>query len=62
MMSNPNFPKKTRAMLIERGTTLTRWAREQGYSVKTAHKAVRGERNGPKSYALLQELKRFLAA
>lgn len=41
--------KTVRGMCLIRGTTLTHWLRDQGYSTDTAFNALQGRRHGPVS-------------
>lgn len=45
-----------RSNLIKKEVTLAEFARRHGYSINTVHKAMRGERNGPKSIEILDKL------
>lgn len=45
-----------RARLIEKGTTLSGWAREYGYPLTTVYGAARGERSGVKATHIRKQL------
>lgn len=48
-----------RARLIERGTTLRRFAMENGLPVRSVYSAARGDRAGVKSVYILKKLEDF---
>ena len=50
--------KDVRALLVQRGTSLAAFCRDQGFTRQAVTLAVSGRRNGPKSRALMV---RFLA-
>jgi len=48
-----------RARLIEKGTTINRWAHENGYPFTTAYGAARGLRAGVKATHIRKHLEQF---
>jgi gp16 family phage-associated protein len=58
-MSNKEFTNQVRGVLIQRGTTLSAWARAEGLNVKTVFAAVYGQRNGRLSKHIRAKLRRI---
>lgn len=50
-------PNPITARLRLKGYSLTAFAAERGYSLRTVKAAVRGEKNGPKSKAILADIR-----
>lgn len=48
--------RSIRASLVLRGTSLTRWSRENGYSPSNVRKALLGDWTGPKAEELVRRL------
>ena len=52
--------REVRAAFVFRGSSLSGWARKNGYSAELASMAVRGLRSGPLSRRIVAEVKREL--
>lgn len=50
-----------RADLLRKGYSLSAWARRHKVSKDTAHAAITGRRNGPKTLKVLAKIERFLS-
>lgn len=53
---SPSLYNIVRAGFVAQGTTLNSWCIAQGINRQTAEKALRGDRHGPKSRAVLEQL------
>lgn len=51
-----------RAHFIKKGSSLTEWARKNGFTDQLVFYAVRGQRSGPTALRILEALKKELAA
>jgi hypothetical protein len=60
-MSNKEFTNRVRGALIQRGTTLSEWARRKGYNVKTVFSAVYFQRNSKLSRRIRARLEKEVA-
>jgi len=48
--------QQARSAMILRGTSLNRWAKSHGYSSAYIHLTLTGQRSGPKSRKIVNEL------
>lgn len=62
-MCNANIPddllerqRRVRAGFVIRGTSLTAWCRSNGVKQQNAHKALRGEWQGPKATEVVEAI------
>lgn len=55
---NNNY-RELRARLIEKGNTLSSWARAHGYPLTTVYGAARGQRSGVKAIRIRKQLEQL---